>query len=76
MKNITSYNKSVDEMMEEDINWGFCSDNIKKKFVIPVGNLTKQEQEKIISDLLLKFHEDIEEEYFLPVEKNKKTDND
>jgi hypothetical protein len=46
--------------MEQLKNDGFPQPNIIKKFIIPVGNMSREEAEKQIRELMTQYHEDIQ----------------
>lgn len=47
-------------MEENEINWNITGDNkIKRKFVIPVGNLNREDAEKQIKELMDLYKEDV-----------------
>ena len=60
----------------EEINWNKTGPNIRRKFIIPVGNLSKEDAKNSLKYLMKSYKEEIifddniTKDYFLPVKEN------
>ena len=56
--------------MKEEINWNIVGDNReRRKFIIPIGNMTTEEAEEKVRELMKMYNEeiDIPHDFYLPI---------